>query len=167
MRKTVIFKGVEFSKYEADEKGNIYRQGSTTPLKPWDDLRGYLVVALMTDRGERVKAKVHLIMAHTYIGPQPFNCIVEHKNLNKHDNSIVNLEYITQRENVARAQVNVKGKRYLNKDEVDSIRYELANGKSFRELAEANEVPPWVIRDIAIGKTYTFRNIVPTEEREN
>lgn len=160
MRKTVVFRGEELSKYEADEKGNIYRSGSGVPLKVFDDMRGYLGVVLMSNDGKfKIRAKVHALIAETFIGPRPEGAIVEHKNLNKHDNRVVNLEYISQRENVARAQVAVKNKRYLSLDEVKSIRNMIRSGKSFREIGLELELPYWVIRDIAIGKTYSYNVI--------
>lgn len=159
MRKTAVFRNVELSKYECDDNGNIYRKGSEFPLKPFSDMRGYLAVVLMSDKGEKVRCKVHAVIAETFIGPRPAGAIVEHKNLNKHDNRVVNLEYISQRENVARAQVSVKNKKYLSLDEVQAIRARLKKGESFREIGEDLGMPYWIIRDIAIGKTYSYKII--------
>lgn len=155
-----MFRGEELSKYECDENGLIYRKGSSQPLYQGNDMRGYLAVVLMSNDGKvKLRCKVHSIIAETFIGPRPAGAIVEHKNLNKHDNRVVNLEYISQRENVARAQVSVKKKRYLNLDEVNEIKNMIKKGDSFREIAEKMNLPFWVIRDIAIGKTYSYKVI--------
>lgn len=160
MRKTCMFRGEELSKYECDENGLIYRKGSNQPLYQGNDMRGYLAVVLMSNDGKvKLRCKVHSIIAETFIGPRPAGAIVEHKNLNKHDNRVVNLEYISQRENVARAQVSVKKKRYLSLDEVNEIKNMIKKGDSFREIAEKMDLPFWVIRDIAIGKTYSYKMI--------
>lgn len=155
-----MFRGEELSKYECDENGLIYRKGGNQPLYQGNDMRGYLAVVLMSNDGKvKLRCKVHSIIAETFIGPRPAGAIVEHKNLNKHDNRVVNLEYISQRENVARAQVSVKKKRYLNLDEVNEIKNMIKKGDSFREIAEKMNLPFWVIRDIAIGKTYSYKVI--------
>lgn len=160
MRKTCVFRGEELSKYECDEKGLIYRKGSNQPLRAFDDMRGYLAVVLMSNDGRvKLRCKVHNIIAESFIGPRPAGAIIEHKNLNKHDNRVVNLEYISQRENVARAQVSVKKKRYLSLDEVNEIRSAIKRGDSFREIGKRMNLPFWVVRDIAIGKTYSYNVI--------
>lgn len=158
MRKTVVFRGVEINEYECDEKGNIYRKGSNIPLKSYRDLRGYLQVKLSVN-GKPFNAKVHAVIANTWIGPRPEGAIIEHKDLNKHNNAVHNLEYISQRENVARAQVRVKNKRYLSFEEVQYIKKKIKDGYSFREIGAEMDLPFWVIRDIAIGKTYSYKII--------
>lgn len=41
MRRTVVFRGKVYKKYEIDSNtGNVYRKGNNQPLKPWDDMRG-------------------------------------------------------------------------------------------------------------------------------
>ncbi len=160
MRKPVIFRGEELTKYEVSDDGLVYRRGSSQPLFMGDDGRGYLAVVLMSNDGKmKLRCKVHSLVAETFIGPRPSGAIVEHKNLNKHDNRVVNLEYISQRENVARAQVSVKKKRYLSLDEVNKVKDAIKKGYSFREIGEKMDLPFWVVRDIAIGKTYSYNVI--------
>lgn len=159
MRKTVIYRGKTYNKYEIDSNtGDVYRKGSPNPLKPWDDMRGYLVVSLMDNNGFSINAKVHQISAHTFLGPQPKNMIVEHKDGVKYHNWPKNLEYTSQRENVARAQVLIKGKVYLDSKTVQEIRAALQSGKSIVEVAEAFDLDYWIVRDIKNGKTYTHYN---------
>lgn len=156
MKKTVIFRGKIFNKYEIDKKGNIFRKGNSQPLKPWDDQRGYLIVTLMDDDNIPRQVKIHQASAHTYHGPQPLGYIVEHKDANKYNNSPANLEYTTQRENVARAQVLIKNKVYLDKTMVDKIKKDLSFGKSVALVSSENDLHYWIVRDIKIGKTYNF-----------
>lgn len=159
MRKTVIFRGRTYKKYEIDSvTGNVYRKGSSNPLKPWDDMRGYLMVSLMDDNGFSVNAKIHQISAHTFHGPQPQGMIIEHKDGNKYHNWPANLEYTSQRENVARAQVLIKGKVYLDSQTVQEIRAELKAGKSIAQVATDYDLEYWIVRDIKNNKTYTHYN---------
>lgn len=155
-RRTVIFRGVKFNKYEIDRKGNIYRKGSDTPLKPWDDMRGYLKVDLMTDDNMVVSVKNHLASAHTFIGPQENGMVVKHLDNNKHNPAVDNLAYDTQRGNVRDAQIEVKGIKYLNEEEYKSIQEDLKNGLMISEIAKKHDLNSWIINDIKRGKTYTF-----------
>lgn len=159
MRKTAIYRGKEFKKYEIDSNtGLVYRKGNSQPLKAWDDQRGYLMITLMDDNNYAVNAKVHQISAHTFLGPQPLDKVVEHKDGNKYHNWISNLEYTSYRENVARAQVLIKGKVYLDSDTVDAIRDALQSGKSIAQVSKEFNLMYWIVRDIKSNKTYTHFN---------
>ncbi len=159
MRRTCVWRGITFSKYEIDEKtANVYRKGSSSPLKPWDDQRGYLVVSLMDDNGYSYNCKIHVISAHTFKGPQPENTIIDHKDGVKYHNWPRNLEYVSQRENVARAQRLIKGKVYLESKVVQEIRADIKSGMSIADVARKYDLEYWIVRDIANGKTYTHYN---------
>lgn len=156
MRRTCIWRGMTFNKYEIDSKtGNIYRRGSSSPLKPWDDQRGYLVVTLIDDNGLQYNCKVHVVSAHTFLGPQPDNTIIEHNDGNKYHNWPSNLEYTSQRENVARAQVKIKGKVYLDSRTVQEIRARVKETGSIAQTSREFDLEYWIVRDIISGKTYT------------
>lgn len=159
MRKTCVWRDKVFNKYEIDERtANIYRKGSSNPLKPWDDQRGYLVVTLIDDNGMQYNCKVHVVSAHTFLGPQPENTIIEHNDGNKYHNWPRNLEYTSQRENVARAQVLIKGKVYLDSKTVQEIRARFKQTKSIAVVAREFDLDYWIVRDIINGKTYTHFN---------
>lgn len=155
-RRTVIFRGVTFNKYEIDRNGMIYRKGSEVPLKPWDDMRGYLKVDLMSDDNIVVGVKNHLASAHTFLGPQKENMVVKHLDNNKHNPAVDNLEYDTQRGNVMDAQITVKGLKYLNRDEYFNIQEDIKSGMKLVDIAKKHGLNPWIINDIKRGKTYNF-----------
>ena len=58
----------------------------------------YLQVTLYKDKKRRSLYVSNLIML-TFVGPKPEGYEVNHKNENKNDNSLENLEYITSKEN--------------------------------------------------------------------
>lgn len=90
--------------YEVSTLGRIkslhYHNGSNTRiLKPRKVKDGYLMVALYRNK-IRKNYQVHHLVANAFIcNPNNYNEI-NHKNLNKCDNSVNNLEWITRRENV-------------------------------------------------------------------
>lgn len=155
MRKTVVFKGVTFNKYEIDDKdGQVYRKGSTNHLKGFDNGLGYDMIDLMSDDNIRVRGKRHIMVAHTFLGPQPENTIVNHINGIKKDCRPKNLEYASQRYNVEHAQKLIKGLPYYDDkvwEDVDRLKDE---GKSLVEISRILDIPYYVIRDRFQGKTY-------------
>lgn len=68
---------------------------------------GYYVISIM---GNQVF--VHVLIAEAFYGPKPSkNTVVNHINLNKGDNNINNLEYITNQENIQHAIDNRPSRR--------------------------------------------------------
>lgn len=60
---------------------------------------GYLTVCLSGD-GRRRTAKVHTLVAETFLGPRPADRVVCHGNGDKTDNRLANLRYDSPSENV-------------------------------------------------------------------
>ena len=154
MERECIFRGTKFSKYVVDENGNIFRKSTGRKLIPFDDKRGYYSVDLMNDNNMPIRCKVHMIVAHTFLGPQAPDMNKNHIEANKHNNSLKNLEYITQRENVAHAMKFVKKKSYLSDELVFSIKTRIKNGERLNRIAIDLGLPLYLIYDIARGWTY-------------
>lgn len=93
--------------YEIDNLGNIYsktRNKKLTPKQNWD---GYQRIQLWSH------GKCNFVSLHTLIAEEfcekPITTdrlVVNHKNLDKSDNRAENLEWITQKENIAHAMKN-------------------------------------------------------------
>ena len=66
---------------------------------------GYLQVKLYKN-GKPKHWKVHRLVMMAFVGIPPRNSEVNHKNGNKHDNTLQNLEYVTHEENVKHAVKN-------------------------------------------------------------
>ena len=62
--------------------------------------KGYLHVALYSSMGNRRDVMVHRLVAKHFIPPIPKKPVVNHKNLNKKDNRVCNLEWVDIPENV-------------------------------------------------------------------
>lgn len=95
----------EFPKYLINKKGEIIRKekikyGKTpTILKLCVKKSGYCVVTLWLDNKKRKQVYIHRLVAQTFI-PNPNNYkTVNHKDENKQNNCVENLEWCNQRYN--------------------------------------------------------------------
>lgn len=90
--------------YEASNTGlirthNWKGSGKTVVMKPAKDKKGYLRTVLKKKDGKNHTVKVHRIIAQTFI-QNPFNKPqVNHKDGVKTNNSVINLEWMTNKEN--------------------------------------------------------------------
>lgn len=86
-----------FSKYEISNYGNLKNKDTQKILKP-SIKSGYLCTTLIDNNGIRKPLKMHRLVALHFI-PNPENKeTVNHKNHNKTDNNINNLEWMTTTE---------------------------------------------------------------------
>ena len=94
--KVIFFKG-----YSVDEQGVIYNSKGEI-LKTHENKHGYKNLAICTAEGTK-NFLVHRVIASAFI-PNPLNKpFVNHKDGNKQNNSINNLEWVTHRENCIHA----------------------------------------------------------------
>ena len=93
---------LDFSNYLVTPAGQIFSTHLGRMLKQTKK-GAYLACAVVTDGGKQVKRFVHRLVALAYL-PNPTNKEqVNHKNGNKHDNQLVNLEWATRTENAQHA----------------------------------------------------------------
>jgi hypothetical protein len=87
--------------YSACATGKIYSHHKYLPfeLKEAIHTQGYKQVTVKTDKGFRTKL-VHILVMEAWVGPRPVGMVTNHKNGNKQDNRLENLEYVTQTENM-------------------------------------------------------------------
>jgi hypothetical protein len=107
----------DYPHYAVDISGNVYsiirkvwnRKGyyeykrRVRKLKPSIIGSGYLKVELINKDGERKSRLVHRIIAMTYLDNPENKSSVNHKDGNKFNNDIFNLEWVTAKENRAHA----------------------------------------------------------------
>lgn len=90
--------------YEASSLGNIRHIKHKRVLKAWKNTRGYLEVSIHSTTGKN--KKVHLLVAEAFLGDCPYNHEVHHKDENKENASVDNLEYVTHQQNCAKYVVS-------------------------------------------------------------
>jgi hypothetical protein len=155
-----------FSDYEISNLGRVKR---TTPacqtaigriLCPWEQSWGYLQVTL---NGKH--KRVHILVLNAFIGPCPAGHEGNHKDGNKKNNRIDNLEWITPSGNMYHSyktglHPKLTGEKHpmakLNEGQVNEIKRELKNKKwgLVSELARKYNVNKSTISGIGLGKSW-------------
>lgn len=92
---------MQIGQYTIRKNGDVYSEYSNKVIKPYK-IRGYLGYSLIID-GKRKVWYAHRLIATAFI-PNPENKeLVNHKDGNKHNNSVENLEWVTKKENAIHA----------------------------------------------------------------
>lgn len=101
--------GIYAQYYEVSNKGNVrsYRKGKwgiqDNPKLLSPDKGVYRCVSLIADDGSHKSYTVHSLVANAFL-PNPYNYkYINHKDGNKHNNRVENLEWCTQKQNMEHA----------------------------------------------------------------
>ena len=111
--------------YEVSNLGNVRRAkpGIATfvgrPVMPVYSAGGYAMVAFSGPRTRRVY--VHQIVAEAFIGPRPDGLVINHKDGDKRNNSVGNLEYVTRKQNAAHAVRNLNRRKGPKKPKPEKV----------------------------------------------
>jgi hypothetical protein len=113
--------------YAISSYGNVTGKRKNR-LKPMINIHGYARVCLR-DREYKKYKTIHSLVAEAFIGPRSTGVTINHKDGNKLNNHVDNLEYISRLENLKHAWANGRkcrgdshGRRKLTSVEVDEIR---------------------------------------------
>lgn len=139
--------------------GRLRRARSRRCFPSWN---GYLQVQFRVDRVIKLLL-VHRLVATNFLGEPPFpGATVNHKDGDKLNNSVENLEWCSQTENLRHARRmglnRAEGERhYLTKltaEYVQAIRAWVRTGATRRDIAALYAVDRGVIDSIARGQTF-------------
>lgn len=149
--------------YEVSSVGNVRRAtaGRRThagrTVKPILMKIGYLVVGPVVN-GKNKKFYVHELVALAFIGPRPEGLSINHKDGDKTNNVVANLEYVTHAENMAhaaKAGLMARGERHGGSKISDADAAQLcvrrAAGESLTKLAREFGVAVSTASQIANG----------------
>ena len=130
----------DFSGYFVSSEGYVIgKRGHRLVGKvTWD---GYQEV-ILSDGKRRRSVRVHILVAEEFIGERPEGLVINHKNSNKLDNRLQNLEYVTNGENIRHSfregTSTCKGRPVssLSKEEFALIKSLRDSGLKHRDITE-------------------------------
>lgn len=121
----------DFPDYEASNTGKI-RRATPSPhshgcneLRPLKMVRGYLKVILYRNK-KRCQQYVHQLVLRAFAGPPPDGYVCNHKDGDRHNNHLDNLEWITVGDNIRHAAYvlkSLRGHPKMTPDQVREIRH--------------------------------------------
>ena len=163
-----------FPNYYASTLGRISSQmksckprlSGTGILKPAVHSKtGYMHVCVFRDRVSYCRM-VHCLVALTFLGPRPPRMDINHKDGNKQNNRLCNLEYVTSTENQMHAyRIGLRrGQRKLAKEMAEQVRslYE-AGSWTQRQLAQRFDVGVKCIWNVLNGRTWPEERVASNE----
>lgn len=128
---------------------------------------GYLTVGLQRGRIKK-RARVHILVANAFVGPNPAKLDVNHKDGDKTNNRADNLEYVTRSENLKHAfkmglawytpfreRGENKPNTTLRDQDVITMREEFAKGVSRHDLAARYKISYYTVWDITARRRWT------------
>jgi len=160
-----------YSRYLISSEGRVFSEnynhtGQFKEMKILKYKKGYCYVKLFNDKGIAKKEKVYRLVAKAFI-PNPDNKpTINHKDGDKSNNDVSNLEWATWKENVIHSfknglNVPIRGENHynskLNQYQVNDIRYLLLQKIPETKIAEKFGVSRGCISGIKTG--INWRNI--------
>ena len=172
----MIWKEIKgFSRYQVSETGlirsmNYKRTGHIKELKPALD-KGYCKTMILSDDGKYKTVAIHRLIAETFLKKLP-GTEVNHKDGNKSNNNISNLEYVTHKENIQHSYNNglqqpqrgsKNGNSKLTEDRVRHIKeyvkaIKVIKGRYWgrKQVAESFGIKESHLKDILKGRTWSY-----------
>ena len=168
--KPLIYHGTLYQKFSVSKDGEIRNNNTKHVLKYSVNQRGYAiyVVSIFPIASKKIGIVGHIAVAETFL-PNPENkSQVNHKDGNKLNNSVENLEWCTPKENMTHAFAlglfSMKGRSgekcnlsKLSEKDVKEIRVLLEeNQKTMVEIARLYGVSPGSIASIRDGRSWKY-----------
>lgn len=152
----------EYPMYRIYNTGKIYSEYYKKFIHQHDDNSGYLQVTLRGLHGRKT-IKTHILVAKAFL-PNPYKLPeVNHKDCNKYNNKVTNLEWVSKHENMIHASTysykNRENLSPLNQDKVRLIPLLLEYGFSIKLIATLYKVGHITIRNIVQRKTWKHLNL--------
>ena len=160
MWSNLVYDGITYNNFLISKDGSVKNVSTNHVYKHFINSKGYVIITLpMGTRGSVKSIRLHKALAETFI-PNPNGYkVVHHKDENKSNYSLSNLEWTTHRINTMYHLQELNkdspffNNRKLTKEDVDFIKNN--RGKiSYSKLAELFKVSKTTIVNVMIGKFY-------------
>lgn len=144
-----------FSQYNVTKQGSITNVCSGQTLKPFVDRHGYENYSLWGDDGARKTVRCHQLVAKMFV-PNPGQHVqVDHIDGNKRNNTVENLNWVSNLENAHRAMANgLMPHSVFNDDQVKQICQRLENGESQSQISRDMDVPRSAVAAIKLRRNW-------------
>lgn len=164
MKEREIWKQPEdFPKYEISNLGRVRNAATKFIYSTYKSDRGYQRIALYYARGKRKIWQVHRLVMLAFVGKPEKNQVINHKNGVKTDNRLANLEYVTQKENIAHSIHVLKtftGRPpILNRLQVRIIKRLIKDEIKVKQIANYFQLPVGTITSIKYGQCWKQEKI--------
>jgi hypothetical protein len=154
----------DYPNYKVSKDGRVRTYGrKPRVLKPTLHHHDYYVVSLVnTPKCLKIQGHVHQLVATAFLGDPPSkDHVVNHKDGNKHNNNVDNLEYVTVYENSVHAQnmglykIGIQsGCNKLDEHQIIDVKCLLRLGVQTKQIAKEYKVSEYCIYAIKSGKTW-------------
>lgn len=94
-------------RYQVSDRGRVRHARLKRVLKSYEHTEGYRQVTLSLPSGQRTRY-VHHLVARAFIGKRPKRHVIDHKDTDRQNNVVTNLEFITHEENARRRDVRLR-----------------------------------------------------------
>lgn len=96
-------------RYRVSTDGQVYSVANNRLVKPSDNGKGYKYFSCAIG-GKRTHIYIHRAVANAFLKKPFHNAVVNHIDFDKNNNSVENLEWCTQKDNVRHSACNMVGK---------------------------------------------------------
>lgn len=150
--KEAFYNGIKLNKYLIYENGDVFSLKSNKKIKARAHSAGYLIVTLWNPK--QLDCFIHRLVAENFLENNSLKKHVNHKDGNKHNNHMNNLEWVTEKENIKHSYSTGLNKRVkLTADQVKQIR-ELINSTGMGKIAKMYNVSERLVFNIKHNKIY-------------
>jgi DNA-directed RNA polymerase specialized sigma54-like protein len=140
--------------FKVSNKGRVKKNDKIKTLTKASN--GYIVTGIKYNGIYKIKY-VHRLVAETFLKNKERKPMINHKDCNKHNNNINNLEWVTQQENEDHATINGLVPNKLTKELVIYAKKQYKKGKTFKEIAESiGDIHRTTISRAIKGKTWAY-----------
>jgi hypothetical protein len=114
---------------------------------------GYWFVTLSVD-GKHTHKALHTAVAEAFLGGRPHNAWINHKDGNKANNCVKNLEYMSPAGNSQHALYELGKSKKLSFDQAKDIWYAKQRGEKRKDIAAKHNISIHMVTAIWMGKSW-------------
>jgi len=128
--KEIILDG-DISTYIVTPDGRVFNTSSGRDLVQWRDSAGYATV-LLFNKGKKYRVKIHRLVYEVFKGKLKKGFVINHKDCNKLNNNVTNLEQIPYSKNTKHW--------YDNKELCDKYNKQMGEMPGYKIISENIEI---------------------------